>query len=92
MSETSWRVVGFLGQVVFASRFIVQWFQSERSGKSVVPMYFWYASFFGGLVMLSYAAFIQDPVFIVGQASGMVVYTRNIVLRRREGAALSRHV
>jgi lipid-A-disaccharide synthase-like uncharacterized protein len=85
-SETAWAALGFLGQALFASRFLVQWIVSERRGVSVVPRYFWYASVAGGAVLLFYAIHRSDPVFIVGQAGGLAVYLRNIVLLRRKAA------
>lgn len=87
-----WLVVfGFLGQAFFSARFIVQWLVSEAKGKSVIPLAFWYFSIAGGLVLLTYAILRHDPVFTLGQAAGLVVYVRNLVLisreRRRKGPA-----
>jgi lipid-A-disaccharide synthase-like uncharacterized protein len=87
LSATAWAAIGFLGQAFFASRFIVQWIVSERRRESVVPMYFWYASLVGGAILLIYAIYRRDPVFIVGQGSGIVVYLRNIALVRRRAVA-----
>ena len=80
---------GFLGQVFFSARFLVQWIASERKKESVVPIYFWYFSIGGGLTLLIYAILRVDPVFIVGQAVGLFVYCRNLYLiwRKRELAA-----
>jgi len=72
--------LGFLGQACFSLRFLVQWIASERKRESVVPVYFWYFSVAGGLALLIYAALRQDPVFIVGQAGGLIVYGRNLYL------------
>ncbi len=83
-AETAFLVLGFAAQGIFASRFIIQWIASEREKRSVIPMAFWYLSFFGGLLLTVYAVFRKDPVFILGQASGLFVYTRNIILRLRE--------
>jgi lipid-A-disaccharide synthase-like uncharacterized protein len=86
-SGTIWVAIGFLGQALFTSRFLVQWIASERRGESIIPLAFWWLSLGGGLTLLSYAIWRQDPVFIVGQATGLVVYTRNLVLigrKRRE--------
>jgi len=88
--EHMWLVVGFLGQGLFASRFILQWFKSEMEGRSVIPVNFWYCSLGGGIVLLAYAVHKLDPVFILGQASGLVVYSRNLYLIFRERAALKR--
>lgn len=79
-----WLLVGLLGQALFASRFIVQWFKSEMEGRSVIPLSFWYCSVGGGIVLLAYAIYKLDPVFIIGQASGLVVYARNLYLIFRE--------
>jgi lipid-A-disaccharide synthase-like uncharacterized protein len=86
-SETLWIAIGLLGQALFTSRFLVQWIVSERRGESVIPMAFWWFSILGGVTLLSYALWRQDPVFIIGQATGMVVYARNLILifrKRRE--------
>ena len=83
-----WVLIGFAGQFLFAARFIVQWISSERRKVSHIPVAFWYFSLFGGAVMTVYAIHRRDPVFIVGQASGLIVYVRNLMLiRRGEGAA-----
>jgi lipid-A-disaccharide synthase-like uncharacterized protein len=76
--ETIWLVVGFLGQALFSARFIVQWIKSEREKKSVFPIAFWYFSIGGGVTLLAYAVYRQDPVFIVGQLSGLFIYLRNL--------------
>lgn len=79
-----WLLVGFAGQALFASRFILQWFKSEMEGRSVIPLSFWYCSVGGGVVLLAYAIYKADPVFILGQGSGLVVYGRNLYLIFRE--------
>ena len=79
-----WVATGFFGQALFTSRFLVQWITSERMGRSVTPVAFWYFSLLGGLVLLSYAIYRHDPVFIAGQALGLVVYMRNLQLIARE--------
>ena len=79
-----WLVVGFFGQALFSLRFIVQWFASEREKKSVIPVAFWYFSLAGGITLLIYAIHRRDPVFILGQASGLIVYFRNLYFVRRE--------
>ena len=73
-----WVLIGFLGQFFFFSRFLIQWIHSERQKKSVVPDSFWTLSILGGAILLFYAIHRRDPVFIVGQAVGMVVYFRNL--------------
>jgi len=83
-TEITWLTVGFLGQALFASRFLIQWFRSEMEGRSVIPIAFWYCSIGGGVVLLSYAIYRQDPVFIAGQAFGLVVYARNLYFISQE--------
>lgn len=83
-TEITWLTVGFLGQALFASRFLIQWFRSEMEGRSVIPVAFWYCSIGGGFVLLSYAIYRQDPVFIAGQAFGLVVYARNLYFISQE--------
>jgi len=78
--ETFWMIVGFSGQALFSARFLVQWVASEYVKKSVIPIMFWYFSLLGGLTLLSYAIYRKDPVFIIGQGSGLVVYLRNLHL------------
>ena len=82
--EQIWLAVGFLGQACFSMRFLIQWIASERKKESVIPIYFWYFSICGGLTLLTYALYRQDPVFIVGQAAGLFVYSRNLYLIRRK--------
>jgi len=81
-----WFLVGFAGQALFTSRFLVQWFKSEIVGKSVIPVAFWWFSVGGGVVMLVYSIARMDPVFIAGQAGGLIVYARNLYLVYREKA------
>ena len=73
-----WLIVGFIGQAMFFMRFFVQWLASEKARRSIVPHAFWYFSIAGGLILLSYAIYRQDPVFILGQMTGFLIYTRNI--------------
>jgi len=73
-----WVVLGFVAQAMFTARFLVQWIASEREGKSVIPVAFWFFSIGGGLLLLGYALYRKDPVFIVGQAFGVFVYLRNL--------------
>jgi lipid-A-disaccharide synthase-like uncharacterized protein len=88
-SDTLWIAIGLLGQVLFAGRFILQWFASERSKRSVVPLSFWYFSIGGAAVLLAYAIHKRDVVFIVGQSTGFIIYVRNLVLIRRERTRLA---
>lgn len=85
--KTIWLIIGFLGQALFSARFIIQWLASEKQRKSVVPLAFWYFSLFGGLVLLAYAIHRRDPVFILGQAFGAVIYLRNLYFIYRERRA-----
>jgi lipid-A-disaccharide synthase-like uncharacterized protein len=81
-----WILIGLTGQGCFFLRFVVQWLASERAGQSLVPKAFWYLSIAGSVVILAYAISRRDPVFIVGQSTGLFVYVRNLVLiRRAEG-------
>jgi len=73
-------IVGFLGQALFCSRFMVQWIASERARTSVMPTLFWWLSLAGGTTLLCYAVWRMDPVFIVGQATGLLIYARNLML------------
>ena len=85
-----WLALGFFAQALFTARFLVQWIASERAGKSVMPIAFWFFSIGGGALLLIYALYRRDPVFIAGQAFGVFVYARNLhfVLRdRRRGRA-----
>lgn len=83
-SKTVWIVIGFVGQGLFTSRFLIQWIYSEKKRKSVIPTAFWYFSLGGGLTLLAYAIHRRDPVFIAGQATGVVVYLRNLMLISKE--------
>ena len=85
-SNALWLGIGFAGQMLFSARFLVQWIATERARRSIVPVAFWYFSLGGGLTLLAYAIYKQDPVFIVGQAAGIFIYLRNLyfVMRRRK--------
>lgn len=85
--EKLWLAIGFGAQALFASRFIVQWIASEREGRSVIPVSFWYISLFGGITLLAYAIWRRDPVFILGQSTGALIYTRNLFLIYKERSA-----
>lgn len=81
--ELTWLAIGFGGQALFASRFLYQWIASERAGRSYIPRTFWYLSLAGGVTLLAYAIHQGDPVFILGQATGAIIYIRNLVLLHR---------
>jgi lipid-A-disaccharide synthase-like uncharacterized protein len=78
-------LIGYCAQGLFSMRFVVQWIASERAGRSVVPMTFWVFSIGGGLMLLAYAIYRRDPVFIIGQAFGVFVYLRNLQFVLRSG-------
>lgn len=78
-----WVLFGFLAQFVFFLRFFVQWLSSEREKKSIIPMSFWYLSVVGSIMILIYAIKRGDPVFIAGQFLALIIYARNIALRRK---------
>ncbi|MFQ5678790.1 MAG: lipid-A-disaccharide synthase N-terminal domain-containing protein [Gemmatimonadota bacterium] len=81
-----WLALGFAAQGLFATRFLVQWLASERAGESVVPVVFWYLSITGAALLLAYAIHRRDPVFILGQSTGVFIYSRNLFLIRRAAA------
>jgi lipid-A-disaccharide synthase-like uncharacterized protein len=74
----AWVLLGFVAQFFFTMRFVVQWIASERARKSVMPVAFWFFSVGGGALLLVYALYRRDPVFIAGQALGLLVYLRNV--------------
>ena len=79
-----WLAIGLIGQGIFSARLIVQWLVSEKEKKSIIPVAFWYLSLVGGIILLAYSIYKQDPVFILGQAMGVFIYLRNLSLIRRE--------
>lgn len=87
-TELTWVIFGLLAQVMFTMRFLLQWLASERARDSVMPVAFWYFSLAGGVMLLAYALYRKDPVFVLGQGLGVVIYLRNLWLihakRRRE--------
>lgn len=81
---SGWTVFGFVFQACFMGRFLVQWIASERAKRSVIPNAFWFFSIAGASGLLTYAiVHLKDPVFAVGQSTGLFIYFRNIVLIRR---------
>lgn len=80
----AWVLLGFIGQIFFTLRFLVQWIASERVKRSVVPVAFWFFSLGGGFVLLVYAIQREDPVFIAGQGMGLFIYIRNLWLISNE--------
>ena len=89
MTTNQWLIIGFVGQALFGARFIIQWIVSEKKGESTIPLAFWYCSIGGAMVLLSYAIYKQDPVFIVGQSLGSIVYIRNLILIDRKRKAMA---
>lgn len=83
-TEFTWVLIGLSGQLLFTARFLVQWIASEREKRSVIPIAFWYFSMAGGLVLFAYAVWRRDPVFILGQSMGLVIYIRNLWLIHAE--------
>lgn len=82
-AKTLWLVIGFTGQAAFFGRFLVQWIVSERERRSTIPLAFWYFSIVGGSILLVYAIHLKDPVFILGQSTGLFIYLRNLALIRK---------
>ena len=82
LNPAVWSGIGLSGQVMFGSRFLVQWIASESAKRSVVPRAFWYLSLLGGVTLFAYACYRRDPVFVIGQGAGLLVYARNLMLPR----------
>ena len=89
MTVTQWVIIGFIGQAFFGARFIIQWIVSEKRGESTIPLAFWYCSICGSIVLLTYAIQREDPVFIVGQSLGSIIYIRNLILIDKKKKALA---
>lgn len=81
-AELAWIGLGLLGQGLFSARFLVQWIASEKRRESHIPIAFWYLSIAGGITLLTYAIYRADPVFILGQSTGVLIYGRNLYLIR----------
>jgi len=88
MKWDMWLLLGFFAQGLFFMRFFVQWISSELKGRSVGPLAFWYFSIGGGALLLIYAIHRKDPVFILGQGLGLIIYFRNLALIRKSSSAL----
>lgn len=88
MTASHWIIVGLVGQTCFFMRFLIQWIVSEKRGESIIPLPFWYFSIGGSLILLFYSIHREDPVFILGQSVGSVIYIRNLVLISRKKKAL----
>ena len=83
-SLDGWVVIGLIGQVLFILRFGVQWIASERAGRSIIPLSFWYLSVGGAILLCAYEIYRRDPVFILGQGPNVLIYIRNLMLIRKE--------
>jgi len=92
MKEPLMLVLGYTAQCLFFGRFAIQWLASERKGRSVVPLAFWIFSLAGGALMLLYAILRMDQIFIVGQAGGLAIYVRNLILIRRQALRDAREI
>ncbi len=79
-TERIWLGLGLGAQLMFSMRFLVQWIASERARESIVPEVFWYFSLAGGAMLFAYATYRLDPVFMLGQGMGLIIYARNIAL------------
>lgn len=77
-------IIGFVGQFFFSMRFLLQWLASEKEGKSVIPLSFWIFSILGSALLLTYAIYRKDPVYILGQAPNLLIYSRNLFFRMKE--------
>ena len=80
MTPKHWLIVGLVGQVCFFMRFLIQWIVSEKKKESTIPIQFWYFSLGGSFILLTYSIYREDPVFILGQSVGSIIYIRNLVL------------
>ena len=79
-NEFLWVSIGTLGQLIFFSRWIIQWFASEKNKTSIIPTTFWWCSLVGGIITLVYAHHIGSFPFMLAQAIGIIVYSRNLFL------------
>ena len=89
---TFWLILGFTAQALFSARFVIQWIASEKAKSSIIPVLFWYLSIAGGGLLLIYAIHIKDPVFIIGQAFGFLIYARNIYFVRKKAKIIEQPI
>lgn len=89
LEDPIWKTFGFLGQAIFMSRFLLQWYVSEKKRRNVLPVTFWYLSLLGGFIVLLYSIHTGDIVFIAAFSLNTVIYVRNLIIyyerRRRHG-------
>ena len=79
-------IFGSMGQIIFTLRFVYQWLYSRRKNESMLPLGFWLISLSGSLIIVAYALYRRDPVLILGQSTGLIVYCRNIyILKKSKG-------
>lgn len=83
-AEIFWLSVGLIGQALFFSRFVIQWLASEKEGRSIMPVSFWYFSLGGSVLLLAYSLYRVDPIFILGFSLNMIIYLRNLALIKKE--------
>lgn len=79
-----WLVFGLAAQSMFMMRFVVQWMASERVGRSIVPIAFWFFSIAGGVMLFTYGVIKKEPIIILGQGLGLLIYFRNLWLIFKE--------
>ena len=79
-----WKVIGYAGNAAFGARFIIQWIASERAGKSIIPVQFWFMSIIGSVILAIYAFHTGDLVVIFAFAPNSLIYIRNLMLLHKE--------
>ncbi len=89
MTANHWIMIGLIGQGCFFMRFLIQWVVSEKRGESTIPHAFWYFSIGGSAILLCYSIHKQDPVFILGQSVGSIIYIRNLILISRKNQTIN---
>jgi lipid-A-disaccharide synthase-like uncharacterized protein len=80
---TVWKIVGWLGNAIFFSRFIVQWYATEKKKQVIVPAVFWWLSLLGSITLLAYSIHKRDSVFIFAYAFTWIPYIRNLIIHQR---------
>jgi lipid-A-disaccharide synthase-like uncharacterized protein len=90
MEINFWIILGLLAQLCFFSRFLIQWIATEKNKKVIMPIAFWYLSLTGGLGLLAYSIHIKDPIFILGQSIGIIIYLRNLMIEKKDKNAIKK--